>query len=133
MAVDTDLRTYMLADATIAGLVGDRCFQNSVPSIKTTRPWLWFRRSRTEPLEVLGDEEQDHIVAFDVECVSDDLSQAITLRDAVVSRLRNHQGTMGDSTYNWVAVDDKWDDYMPRNLEADEHLQITSVNVEIML
>lgn len=132
MAVDTDLRTFLLADATVAGLVSTRCFQNTIPSIKTTLPWLWFRRSRTDPLEVLSD-DQDHIVAYDVECVSDDLSQAISLRDAVVSRLRNHQGTMGDATYNWVAADDKWDNYVARNLEADEHLQIASLGVEVML
>ncbi len=132
MAVDTDLRTFLLADSTISGLVGDRCYQNSVPSIKTTLPWLWFRRSGTEPLGILGDDE-DHVVRFDVECVSDDLSDALSLRDAVVSRLRNHQGTMGDGKYNWVSADDKWDDYVPRNLAADEHLQIASVNVEVML
>jgi hypothetical protein len=133
MAVDTDLRTFILADATVAGLIGSRCYQNTVPSIKTTLPWLWFRRSRTEPLEVLGDDEQDHVVMYDVECVSDDLSQAIELRDAVVSRLRNHQGAMGSATYNWVATDDRWDGYVARNLEADEHLQIASIGVEVML
>ena len=133
MAVDQDLRTYLLADATVAGLVGTRCFQNSVPSEKTTLPYIWFRRSTTIELDTLGPISVDWAVEFALECVSDDLAQAITLRDAVVARLRGHQGTMGDATYNWVHCRDQWDDYVPRNFEADERLQIASLAVEITL
>jgi hypothetical protein len=132
MAVDADLRTYVLADGTVAGLIGTRCFQNSVPTEKTALPFIWFRRARTNELETLAADE-DWTVEYDMECVSDDLDQAITLRDAVLSRLRGHQGTMGDGTYNWVHCRDQYDTYVPRNIEADERLQIASLSVEVTL
>lgn len=127
-----NFRTFLLTDATITSLVGTRVFQNSVPQAKDL-PYIWFTRRRVAYLEVLGETgATPYQEFFDVECVDDDVDGAIDLAEAVRAQVNGHSGTMGTATYQWVNVQDQFEDYVPRNLDADEFLSIASLNVEVI-
>lgn len=130
MATDADLRTYVLADASVAAIT-EEYYCNTVPE-DATLPYIWARRSRIVKEEVLGQAARIEAEWFDLECVSDDLGEAIELSDAVRDRLDGTSGAVGDATYAWIDVEDQFDDYVPRNLEADEFLQIVSLVVEVI-
>lgn len=128
-----DLRTFVLTDATVAAAVTARMFENTVPSTSTTLPFIWYRLSGREWLGILGEaESKPYRERFDVECVADDLDDAHDLADAVRAKLDGHKGAMGTGSYQWVHVMDQYEDYQARNLEADEHLHVVAMAVEVI-
>lgn len=131
MATDANLRTYVMADATVAAIT-TRYYCNVVPE-GADLPFIWARRSRIVKEEVIGQAARIQAEWYDLEAVSDDLDVAISLADAVRDRLDGTSGTMGDGSYAWVDVEDQFDDYVPRNQDADEALHIVSLVVEVSL
>ena len=135
MAAGVDLRSYLVADTTgVYSLVASRVYQNSVPS-DATLPFVWFRRRGMEFLDILGESEPTPWREFfDFECVDDDIDGADALGDAVRSRLQGVSGLLPTSTgntYQWVDVNDQSDDYIPRNMAADEMLHVISLDIEV--
>jgi hypothetical protein len=127
-----DLRSYIVADSTINGIISTRCFQNTVPETATL-PFIWFVRRGVEFLEILGEAESTpYREYYDFECVSDEVDQAIDLADAVRARLQGTSGSIGAGTYQWVDVTDQSDTYIPRNIADDERLTIASLAVEVI-
>jgi hypothetical protein len=131
MATDSDLRTYVLADGTVSGITTSY-FQNTVPEAADV-PFIWCRRQRIERDETIGEARRTLAIWYDIECVSSDLDEAISLADAVRDRLEGTSGTMGSGTYAWVTVEDQFDDYVPRNEAADESLHVISLIVQVYL
>lgn len=132
MSTAEDLRTFVLTESDITDVIGTRMYENTVPGSTTTLPFVWYRMARREFAGVLGQQESKPWQEFyDVECVSDDLDQAHDLAELVRLKLDAHYGTMGSGTYAWVHVLDQYEDYVPRNIEADEHLQIVSLQIEV--
>lgn len=134
MATDEDLRSYALSIPEVAGMIGARWHQNTVPGPGATLPYVWCRRSREDFGDELGARDPERTF-FEVECVSDDLGEALHLGDLLKRQspqgLEGVVGQMGTGIYAWVSVDDAYDDYVPRNLEADERLQVSAFTVEV--
>ena len=131
MATDTDLRTYVVADGTVSAIT-TRYYQNTVPE-GAELPFIWCRRSRMQRREMLDAVRDIEAEFFDIECVSDDLDDAISLADAVRDRLEGTSGTVGSGSYAHIGVEDQFDEYVARNQDADEHLHIVSLIVEVTL
>lgn len=128
MATDADLRTYTIADATVAAIT-TRWFVNSVPEFADL-PFVYCRRARTVFRDIMGERDIE-AEYFDVECASDDLDEAISLADAVRDRLEGASGTIGSGSYACVQVADQFDEYVPRVQAADETLHVISLVVEV--
>lgn len=127
-----NLRTLILADATVSASVGTRCYQNTVP-VSATMPYIWFMRRGLGKLGIIGEVEEPYNEYFDLECVSDSVDTAIDLADAVRSAIDGHSGEYeaGGDVAAWIDVLDQSDDYQIRNLSADEVLSVASLNVEV--
>ena len=127
-----DLRTYLLADSSVAAIIGTRCYEGEVDE-SATLPFVWLRRRGVEYLGILGEVEGvPYREWFDCECVADGVDAALDLADAARARLQGTSGTLGSTVYQWVAVTDQEDDYIPRQQAADERLTIASLNLEII-
>jgi hypothetical protein len=134
MTTGSNLRTYILNSTAIADLVGTQVYQNNVP-VGVALPFVWFRRRGVEYLEILGEAETvPYREFYDVESVAESLNEADSIADAVRTRLHGASGTLGstDAVYQWVGVQDQADDYVPRNMQADELLQIVSLDIEVI-
>jgi hypothetical protein len=131
MSTGANLRTYVLASTSVSNLVGTRVYQGIVPTTASL-PFVWFRRRSVEYLNTLGETETvPWREMFDWECVADDPAEADGVADAVRNRLHCAKGTMGTTVYQWVDVQDQSDEYIPRNMQADEVLHIVSLDVEV--
>lgn len=133
MTATADLRTYILADAGIAALVGTRMFSNSVPEVYVSVPFIWYRQARVEHLDLLGETEPvPYREYFDLECVSTDLAGAAALAAAIKTRINGKRGVIGSGTYQAITVHDQYEDYQSRMVEADERLQVSALSVEVI-
>lgn len=131
MSSATDLRTVALADGTVAGLIGSRMYHGNIPE-QVALPYVWIARRATEDYGQATAETRPFREYFDVECVSSDVSQAEDVADAMRAALNGQSGSLGDGTYGGVLVRDQAEDYVPRNQDADEHLHIQSLDVEVI-
>lgn len=130
MAADEDLRAWCLADSAIGGVIGQRWHQNTVPAAGAPVPFIWARRQRVETDGALS-EPRVATTWFELECVSQDLDEAMQLADLVRERCEGARGKLGMGLYQYVAVIDQYDDYQARNLDADEQLQIAALIVQM--
>ena len=130
MTATTDLRAFLIADAGVAAITTS-VHVNRIPEDKT-EPWVWIRKSRTWYLEATGEARRIDRTDFDIECVSSDLAEADQLRDAVADALEAFTGgELGSETYTWCRVEDQFDDYVPRSVDADEALHVCAVVAEL--
>lgn len=134
--IDQNLRAFLLADGTIAGLLGNpaRLHQNTVPQ-EDAYPYAWYALSDTEDFEDLLDSPAGALpfrVFFDLEAVSSDLDQAIALKKALRARLHNFRGSFGDQTVQAVFARDQGEDYISRNSSGDEGIHAETLRVEII-
>ncbi len=130
--VAQNLRAFLLADASIAALVGASVHQNLVPENRPT-PFIWYRQAGVayEPITdaAAGADPDDYL--YDLECVSDDLDEAANLAALVRGRLAYYRGDFGDSTVQAIFVDDHEDDYIPRNEDADAGLHAATLRATV--
>jgi len=127
---DEDLRTYILADGTVAGIT-DQLLVNDVDAAATL-PLIWMRESKVE-WDDSADPPEPAVVNYDVECCALSLDAAKDLAAAVTARLAGTHGTLTSTAVAWISIADQYDDYTPRMIEADERLQIAAIAVEVML
>jgi hypothetical protein len=130
---DEDLRTYILADGNVAAL-SPSCAINNIPE-DFGDPFIFIQERRVERDDISGQAAQVWLVEYAVECVSTDVDTAKDLQAAVAERLEGTTGELvgGGTAASWVSVEDQFDDYEPRMLEADEGLHVGALRVEVTL
>ena len=129
-AATTDLIDELAHDGGVTWLIETRVYGGAVPP-DTALPFIWLQRRGIRYATEVEAEEEPLWEDFDIECVSDDASQAVEVSDAVRSCLHGAHGTVGDHVYSWVAVANAAETYVPRNVEAGENLFISSLDVEV--
>lgn len=104
-------------------------------------PYIWIMRSG----EVLTDElchpPSIESVTFDIEVVSDDITEAreVTsqvkdfLRTSAIHSLQFENEAGDDQTIHAFLVEDHDDNYVPRNIDSDEQLHIGALNLTAVL
>ena len=133
-----NLRTVLVNDLAVNGIVGARVFQNHVPSVDERRNWpeapyIWFSRSGTDDLECLDSPQgaSPWREFFDIECCAPEVGVELSLADAVKAALHYLRGGFGDQQVCCVMATDHSDDYLVRNADADAGLNIAALQVRI--
>ncbi len=130
-----DLRTFLLADATILATVASRCGQ--VRAMQDwTEPYIVFFRtgvdSDTERLANQSTGTKPFREFFDIECISDNLDEAADLAERIKTIGDQFSGTFGGTTVQGIFVEDHDDDYQPRSISDDESNYVTALRVEVV-
>ena len=103
MPVEADLRTFMAADATIASLVSTRIYATDIKPQESALPAITYQRVGTEDQFFVDSGQGGYTGAeFDIDAWGEDYSDAVTLRDAIIARLQNYRGAMGDTTVDRI-------------------------------
>lgn len=131
--IATRLRTFCLADATVAAAIGSRMSQGVAPE-QLPVPYVWYSRASTEDLDTLDASpgEAPFSTSFDIEAISDELDEAQDIAAALKARLNKYRGAFADSSVKGIFVTDHNDDYYPRGLGADEGRHVAALRVEII-
>jgi len=132
MSVGEDLKRYLEADASIKAVVDTRIAQGHLPDGEDL-PYIWYMRRGTDQSRTVdgtGDQTFTHLI--DMECVSEDIDQALDLAELVRARLDMTRGSFGNGSVKGIFVQDQSDDYIPRNLPSDEGVYIPSLEVSVM-
>lgn len=112
MGIRADLRTYLLADATISGLVGTRIFGMRIPSRDTNADLILFYQTGSGDGHDLGlgtggwDARSFRFVAM-----SKTFTTAESIADAVRDKLKGYMGAIGSTTAYSVMLDNEEDAY----------------------
>lgn len=127
-----NLRTFVLAGASIANVIGSRMAQNSIPE-DYDLPYVWFRQAGVTyegTTDAAAGTAPDEYL-YDLECVSDDVDEAADLAELVRTRLAFYRGALGDQTVQAIFVEDHEDDYFPRNADAEQGIHVASLRVSV--
>lgn len=131
--VSEDLRTFTMADSTVASLVGNM-HELHVPQVES-KPYIYFARISTEDERAMdsatGDDPFRHM--FVVECWGETPEDADGIAVAVRNRLNNYRGTMGSQTVQGVFVNSQSDDYESRSDGSDRGFYLNALTVEVCL
>lgn len=130
-----NLRTFLLADATLLASLGDQCGQ-----IRTLQadsyPYCVFFRTGTD-----GDTERtlDQAVGtlpfrkfFDIEVVSNDLDEAADIAERIKAIADGYGGAFGDTTIQGIFIEDHDDDYQSRAVADDEAVFVQALQTQLV-
>jgi len=131
MTICADIIDELVHDSGVANLVGSRVFGGVVPA-GVAFPFIWVQRRGVDYAGALEGEAEPLREFFDLECVSLVATEAAELSDAVRACLHKKSGVIGGGNYTWCSVSDAAETYVPRNLDAAEHLFVSSLDVEVI-
>lgn len=128
-----NLRTFLLADSSVAAKVGTRVDQNIVPQGKSL-PFIWYQRTGTTQLRCLNETVNtpfSHV--FAVECIGEDIDAVEELADSVRAACEAAAagGAFGTQTVANVFCEDQADDYVPKAADLNSGEHIAALQVEV--
>lgn len=131
--VAENLRAFLMADATVAALIGNRLYQDHVPE-GTKRPFAAYQITGSRRERCLDDAvgTSPFSWTFNVDAVGDRRTDANNVRNAINGALDAYDGTFGDTTVDGVFCEDQSDDYEPFSIPADSGLHVASQIVEVI-
>lgn len=129
-----NLRTFLLADASLLTSLGDQCGQ--IRTLQAdTYPFCVFFRTGTD-----GDSERTVNQAvgtspfrkfFDIEVVSNDLDEAADIAERIKTYADGFSGTFGATTIQGLFIEDHDDEYQARSVEDDESIYVQALQVQL--
>ena len=129
--IGENFRTFVLADASIAAVVGTNMEQNKVDQ-DTDTPFIYYSRTGES-------EDMDHAgsggisdITFSVQCVDEDINASMSLAELVRSRLDGFKGTFGTQRVLGVFVSDRNDDYYQKPDGGDIGFHVAGLSVRIL-
>jgi len=130
--IGEDIRTWLLADASISAVVGTRVHQNKAPQASTT-PYIWYGRATTQNEDALADDAGTAPFSqiFDIEAISDDIDEALDIADMLKAKHLS-RGLIGGGRVQGVFVTDHADDYIPRGDNSDDGRHVAALQFEFM-
>ena len=137
--LNENLRTFLLNIPELVAIVGTKVYEQHVPQRDDTTltpdvPFVWFAQAGTDYVRTTNDPvgSPPFWVTFDIECVSDQIAQAINMANIIRAHSESYRGTFGDQTIQLLQVDDQDDNYVFRNPSADSGLSISSLSTTII-
>lgn len=131
--LEENLTAFLLADAPLAALVGDRVHAGHAEQ-EEDEPYLIFFRAGTDDERTTdqtpGNEPFRNL--FDVEIYGTDVAAVHAVAAAVKACCDCYVGTFGDSTVKAIFVEDHTDNYVPKNLDTDEVTHFAALQLEIV-
>ena len=135
-SVGENLRTYLTTNATITAALPNASTVGAIQQNKTDENGparrIWFRRSSREQEVFLDGCKGPEINFFDVECISDDIDEAIDLADAIKSEMNGYSGSFGAGYAQAIFVEDHSDDYLIKGIAADSGLHVAAIELKII-
>lgn len=136
--IDIDLRKQLIEDADVLAILPNAADPRIVQQNKidqgaggTTR--IWYARSDDERALGVGGEDLLTTTTFDLECMSDSISTAEALAEAVRDALHGFKGILGSATRTLlIKVGVQGEEYKQRNSSADDGLHVVNLAVEII-
>lgn len=131
MSVGTDLRTLLLADTDITDIVGAMVYHSRVPQ-RGNVPYLWLQRRGviTDDANTATRGQAPRAYIYDIDAVSDDISEAEDLIDAVWAHLHFYNDTFGSGSAQ-IVVSDQSEQYISVNQDDDSGIFVQSLMVTI--
>lgn len=130
MSFRSDLRTRLTGDTTIATLVSDRVYSVTRP-YGATADSIIVMRSSSEPQHDLNNGAGFESGRFLIICLSETLTSADSIAEAVRQRIQGESGTWGSSKIFSVIFEDEADDYFPLNEGKETGLYAVSLTYRI--
>jgi hypothetical protein len=133
MAVlEENLRTWLLADSTIASYVGSRVFINTLNNDKGD--FIFIRQSGSGFEDALDDSAGGlpfrRTYDLDVWCEDVDISRTLGQRVQTYAHL--YTGTFGDTTVKRVFAADQDEDYVPKGDASRDSFHGTFLRLEVI-
>lgn len=88
------LKTFVLADATVAGLVGARMYSTKTPQNPTT-PYIRYGLQSGQSFNSTDGPSGLENPVFQIDAIADTYAGAVALYDAIRLRLNGYKGDMG--------------------------------------
>jgi len=135
MTIDQDIIAALIADVNIAAKVGTRVHYQRVPQ-GYIDDYIWLARSGSSDDE---DRAMDDASGasyhfrefFDVECISQDLDDAVSLA-LLVKKFDSKRDTLGNGTVQAIFVRDHADDYVARGVSGDDGSFVGALQFELV-
>lgn len=125
MTVSADLRTYALADGTIAGLISDRWHPGVLPENPTLPAVTYTVITAPKPMRSHTSEGPQQW-RFQLDSWAETHAEAEELADAIDARFQSLSGAMGSSTVQDATVED-------RNDRHEEALDLYRQRADVVL
>lgn len=107
---ETVLRSTLLADATVAGLLGTRIYPLAADA-DATLPYVTWRRSSVRREPTLAGPMGVPTVTIEYDCVASTYAGARTLADAMRAVLDGFNGTIDNTTVRQTSLEDESDQF----------------------
>lgn len=126
-----DIKAFLQSQQTVKNIVSG-VHQSSVPP-SPTKSYIWFTRSGSQSEDALGDTAgaEPFRQFFDLECISDRLSTAQSLADAVCD-LFPMRGTFGSASVQGAFVTTQDDSYVFRGMANERFSHVAALSLEII-
>lgn len=131
--IETDLRAYILADATVAGLIGTRM----VPSAEgqgIDRPYVRYMRVSTEVVRALKRNSGLRWARIQLDCFGDSYSSAKAVAHAITARVdpeARGRVDYADTCVQSALVLDEWDEYEEPVKGGEKGIYRTSLDLKV--
>lgn len=130
--IDENLRTLLLADSVVAGIVGDRVSYNHIPQAASI-PYIFFQQSGSVDDSGIGDAAGlPTRFQYAIECWHDKPFESKTLGRRVQEILNKYRGVFGDTTIQAIFAESQDDNYVPRGIMDDSGFHGSFLNVEVV-
>lgn len=127
MSLESDMRTYLLAQAGIAALVGDRVTPFGKRLQGDALPAITYQLVGGPPTHYSHNGASDYEASYQFDCWTDDGDEAIALATELQTALDGYRGTWGVHRIGSVFLTTELDDYEAKTglyrrlLQADIH------------
>lgn len=129
MTIAAGLRAELIADATIAGLVGaDGIWQEFAPPSEQL-PYITYRRVSTASSLTLDGPETFRRIAFQIDCYADTIAEVETLKARVRAVLDGKRDTLGSESIQICYMEGETD---LSDIEGDDAIRRVSLTFLII-
>lgn len=90
-SIEESLRAALVADGTVAALIGTRCYANRIPPHDSPTPWAFIRIAGEDPSELIY-ENSAYRADVEVELFADTYAECRELKAAVRAVLNRYRG-----------------------------------------
>ncbi len=125
--IEDAVRTILLADGTISGLIGTRMRPHAADP-RDSLPYITYLRISTMPVDNFQGHSGTTRARIQVQCWDDDYSTVRTMAKACRDALDAYNGVVGSDTVIGVTVEDSVDDYVPPTKKPERGVYMTAVD-----
>lgn len=120
--ISSSLRTFLLTDTSIEGLVGTRVYPDMLPQKSSDvnvldRPAIWYRTISDYDSVSTGGRLELVRMRIEINCVAETRKDANDLAKYVRTKLSGYQGTMGSHRCQGAFMENGYTSYDPTTKE----------------